>query len=504
MLRSVLVLVSLLAAAPALAQVPERMPIQGSLFDAEGLPVDGVVPMDFAVYGDAAGTVLLHRETVDVDVVDGFFTVYLGGGSASLDVSAFADHSTAFLGVAVDGEPEMDLLEIATVPYSAYADVAGDAATLGGTGPEEFVREGTIEWTDIGSRPAGIESDADTLAGLSCADGEVARFDGTAWTCAADADGLAGLTCTDGSVLKWVNGATGGWACATDTDTDTRYGALTGLQMVQQDSPCVRPPLGRGLCPGPNFALDVAFTDARYVQAPLTGADIPDNSITSFKIIDGHVTTNDLKDGQVFTADIADGTVTSADIALNTITSGDIQDGGIGSVDILNGTITHFDIASGTITGGDIDADAVGSVHIANGAVTGADIKDATIGSIDIADGHIAGVDIADGTITGGQIADGTIQGVDIDNHTITGAHIANGTITAADIDVPDPAVDTSPNCGNYVPLVICVVGQDTNLPACNQVNPGGICEYNDGIHCAGLNSNLNNCGSQDMYLRVQ
>lgn len=63
-----------------------------------------------------------------------------------------------------------------------------------------------------------IAPDADTLGGLSCTGGQIAKFDGTAWACAADevgtdADTLGDLSCGDGEVARF-DAATAQWACA--------------------------------------------------------------------------------------------------------------------------------------------------------------------------------------------------------------------------------------------------------------------------------------------------
>jgi hypothetical protein len=64
-------------------------------------------------------------------------------------------------------------------------------------------------------------TDRDTLGGLSCANGELAKWNGSSWSCEddLDTDTLAGLPCASGQVVKW-NGSV--WACAPDDDTAPR------------------------------------------------------------------------------------------------------------------------------------------------------------------------------------------------------------------------------------------------------------------------------------------
>jgi hypothetical protein len=66
--------------------------------------------------------------------------------------------------------------------------------------------------------PAGLkDGDADTLAGLGCAEGEVAKWDGAVWACAPDSmlnssdDLLEQLACSPGDVLQWDGEA---WTCS--------------------------------------------------------------------------------------------------------------------------------------------------------------------------------------------------------------------------------------------------------------------------------------------------
>jgi hypothetical protein len=64
-------------------------------------------------------------------------------------------------------------------------------------------------------------TDQDTLGGLSCANGELAKWNGSSWECDddLDTDTLGALGCASGELAKW-NGAV--WACAPDDDTAPR------------------------------------------------------------------------------------------------------------------------------------------------------------------------------------------------------------------------------------------------------------------------------------------
>ena len=65
-------------------------------------------------------------------------------------------------------------------------------------------------------------TDADTLAGLTCAGGEIARWNGSSWVCSADIDtdtdtlAALGPVCDSGEIASWNGSA---WVCAEDADT---------------------------------------------------------------------------------------------------------------------------------------------------------------------------------------------------------------------------------------------------------------------------------------------
>jgi hypothetical protein len=109
----------------------------------------------------------------------------------------------------------------------------GGADNLGSHVATQDLNMGTFSVTNsdsviyngkVGDEPVLINPD--TLDDLSCTAGQIAKFDGTDWNCAADidtdtdtnTDTLADLSCSSGEVAKWNGSA---WACSTDIDTDT-------------------------------------------------------------------------------------------------------------------------------------------------------------------------------------------------------------------------------------------------------------------------------------------
>lgn len=236
-----------LTSATALAQQNPTVPVQGFLTDSEDVPVDDTVSVVFTLYGDDGGGNLAEvwTTTRDVPVEAGLFSVMLGTDTP-LDLALFADNQRILLGIAVDGDTEMPLVELGAAPYAgwaAYAGSAGDAETLNGR--------------------TAAELESDTLSNLTCSSGDVALYDeaSSAWICGAalsaddvdqqidqeltargyaessslaavattgdfadlngvpsgladgDDDTLGGIACAPGQVVK--QGA-GGWSCGDD------------------------------------------------------------------------------------------------------------------------------------------------------------------------------------------------------------------------------------------------------------------------------------------------
>jgi hypothetical protein len=254
-------------------------------------------------------------------------------------------------------EAEVD----AMVANNGYA-LAGDLALVATTG----------DFADLVNAPV----DQDTLAGLGCADGQVARYDeaATAWACAdaLDTDTLAMLGCLDGQVAKW-DGAALVWGCADDVDTDTNtqlteaevdaFVANNGYAMDGHDHDADYAAIGH------NHDADYAAIghdhDAAYVNEGQA------NSVTSGMIVNGTVGAADIDAAQVqrrvdgtcaagssIRIVNADGTVTCQADSNTTYTAGaglslsgttfSISTGGITSAMIADGTIQGADINPGT------------------------------------------------------------------------------------------------------------------------------------------------------------
>ena len=310
------------------ASPPPLVPLQGYLADRATGPVDGVLTMTFTLYSDAAGTTSVWTETRDVTVAAGVFSLYLGEVS-TLALETFRDNHDLWLGMAVDGDTETNLVRVGTTPFAAFAEFAGfanEAETLAGLTADDFApAEHTHAWEEITGVPADVaDGDNDTTyeagAGLSLV-GTVFGVDFAAvqariaGTCAPDTfvtgvaedgtvtcasapsiaigveevvagPGLLGGgasplvavevdfdatqarvfgTCDEGSSIVAI-GADGSVVCATPVDENTEYDAGAGLALI-----------------GTTFSVDTAT-----VQARVAGACDPGSSIRAVNV-DGSV-----------------------------------------------------------------------------------------------------------------------------------------------------------------------------------------------------------------------
>jgi hypothetical protein len=183
-----IVTLGLAATATAAADAPATMAVQGVLANTDGTPVDGDTTMRFGLYTADTGGTELWNETQSVLVADGLFTVYLGDTTV-LDLALFRDNGAVYLGVSVDGEPELSRFQIATAGYAAFAQYAG---------AHEHA------WSDLTGLPAGFADGTD---------------DGTTYTAGA------GLTLA-GTEFAADPAAIEGWARGVCYDTEVELIAV--------------------------------------------------------------------------------------------------------------------------------------------------------------------------------------------------------------------------------------------------------------------------------------
>jgi trimeric autotransporter adhesin len=132
--------------------VPALVNFGGTLHDAEGKPLSGLVGITFALYKEAEGGAPLWIETQNVRLdATGSYSVMLGSTkSDGMPTDLFASGRARWLGIRVNGQDEQPRVLLLSVPYAMKA---ADAQTLGGLPASAFVQA-----TSGGSNSSGASS----------------------------------------------------------------------------------------------------------------------------------------------------------------------------------------------------------------------------------------------------------------------------------------------------------------------------------------------------------
>ena len=160
----------------AMATVPDLIPVQGVLSDDAGDPVDGATDITFSLYAfETGGTALWTDTFAGVDVVEGFFTVYLGSGD-ELDFAALLANAEIWMGITVAADPEMDRFQLAAVPFAieaqvcravgslTEADINTNFAAAGHNHDADYAPSShTHAWSTITGIPAGFADGVDDV-----------------------------------------------------------------------------------------------------------------------------------------------------------------------------------------------------------------------------------------------------------------------------------------------------------------------------------------------------
>ncbi len=248
-LRAATKLTLLLTAATVVAAstawaVPMQLAHQGRLLDADSVPLDGSHTLGFALYDAELDGTVIWSEDVEALMTGGFYSVVLGVDEADNPLDDLVlGGGPLWLELRVDsGEPLEPRHQLLSVPYAVMAGTATnveggyvDATEVAIDGDLVIDGDGnwvgptpSVDWADL----SGVPEALDTLGGLSCSDGGVAKFDGDAglWACATD------LVLTTADVLAIVAGSTldlgigssvDGGVIATLDDLD--WSMLTGI-----------------------------------------------------------------------------------------------------------------------------------------------------------------------------------------------------------------------------------------------------------------------------------
>ena len=206
----VFVLAVLVASASSAAPLGTEVTYQGVLSDA-GSPANGVFDLRYVLFDAAAGGSQIGPVVLagDVSVTDGRIAV-------NLDFGPVFDGTALWLEIGVrDGGStgSYTLLSprqtLTAAPFAQHAQVAETASTATNAGHAATADSATtatsaasatdadnlngqngtfyLLWSNFLGIPGDLaDGDDDTLADLSCASDEIARWDGLAWNCSTD------------------------------------------------------------------------------------------------------------------------------------------------------------------------------------------------------------------------------------------------------------------------------------------------------------------------------
>ncbi len=138
------------------ASIPNTINYQGRLTDnsPQQNPLDASLPMEFRIYGSPMGADLLWDESwPSVAVVQGIFSVLLGGNGNPIPPDLFAGGADRYLEVVVDGEVLMPRQQIGAVAY------ANQAERLEGLSKDDLMAlslpTGAVQFFDLPACPTG-------------------------------------------------------------------------------------------------------------------------------------------------------------------------------------------------------------------------------------------------------------------------------------------------------------------------------------------------------------
>ncbi|MFH1313121.1 MAG: tail fiber domain-containing protein [Candidatus Eisenbacteria bacterium] len=168
-------------ASPGFGEIPKKINYQGRLVDsASGEPLPGTHSMTFKLYDALIDGTLLWSESRSVmGDSAGVVSVILGGVSP-IDIPF---DGVCWLEVEVDTEILVPRRELVSVPYAFHA---ADSDSLGGCGPDAYMKEDELN-SITGEMITDGEITDDDISGDASID--PSKINGTAWTAGNDGAG---------------------------------------------------------------------------------------------------------------------------------------------------------------------------------------------------------------------------------------------------------------------------------------------------------------------------
>ena len=165
----------------AASALPRLVRFGGSVKDAKGAPLTGVVGVTFALYSEATGGAPLWLETQNVTAdSNGRYSALLGTTKPEgLPVELFSSEQARWVGAQIAGEAEPPRVLLVSAPYALKA---GDADTIGGLPPSAFVLAAPAATTGESSSSVSATATANGEEAAPAGSSNVTTTGGTANT----------------------------------------------------------------------------------------------------------------------------------------------------------------------------------------------------------------------------------------------------------------------------------------------------------------------------------
>ncbi|NUN14189.1 MAG: hypothetical protein HUU55_11195 [Myxococcales bacterium] len=132
---------ALLMSAPAMA-VPTSTAYVGTLKGANGLPINGPVDVQIALFTAQTGGSSIYAEDIGLtDVNSGRMNVQMGIADPSAYINALMSSNTVWIEFTIDGEVLTPRQAVVSVPYAL---LAYDSERLGGNEASDFLQQGNV------------------------------------------------------------------------------------------------------------------------------------------------------------------------------------------------------------------------------------------------------------------------------------------------------------------------------------------------------------------------
>ncbi|MBL7806813.1 MAG: hypothetical protein JNN28_03305, partial [Saprospiraceae bacterium] len=427
--------------------------------------------------GSPTGSVDYQEKHISATNDFGLATLIIGRGQPQISTFPAIDWAAGskFLTVLLETSPnvfdEIGTSELLSVPFALYAQNGG-----GGGGSDNWGSQ--TAFTNNGLSGNGLANNPIGLAQQGAQNGQVLKWNGTAWTPADDIQG----TGTGGGTVTQVNtgvGLQGGPITTSGTIGLTNTGVQAGIHGSATEIPVITvdaqgrithvekvivQPGAVGLNSGNgievvsnsfnNFTInnlgDLNGTDDVLLNTAHDG-DVS-GLYNNLQLKANVVTANELSNGSVTAPKLSDMGANSGQVLKWNGTAWAPAADESGNVNLNNGagisitgaapnfTITNTgdtnandDLTTASQANGDVTG-PFNNLQIKADAVTAAEIANDAVGSTEILDGSVATAELAANAVTEVKLADGAVITQKLGNDAVTSIKIADGTIATADI----------------------------------------------------------------------